>query len=81
MWQLDPLDRQRLRLCFTLLSDPELPCVDDVTALHGPDDQRRLWDCLERVRAGGTTVVAATTNPDTIPGDVLTVPMTTHPEN
>jgi ABC-type branched-subunit amino acid transport system ATPase component len=65
-WDLDEVDAMLLRIALATLRRPDLLVVDDVDHVH--DDARRqmVWSALERLRAGGVTVVAAVASLDEV---------------
>jgi hypothetical protein len=65
-WDLDEVDAMLLRIALATVGGPELLVVDDVDHVH--DDARRqmVWSALERLRAGGVTVVAAVASLDEV---------------
>jgi ABC-type branched-subunit amino acid transport system ATPase component len=65
-WDLDEVDAMLLRIALATVRRPELLVVDDVDHVH--DDARRqlVWSALERLRAGGVTVVAAVASLDEV---------------
>lgn len=56
------------RITLALLDDPQILLVDNVDQLSNPEDQREAWEMLGRIQEMGVTVVASTTNTETLPG-------------
>jgi ABC-2 type transport system ATP-binding protein len=52
--------RQRLFLALALLNNPEVVFLDELTQGLDPNARRSVWELIERVREGGTTVVLVT---------------------
>ncbi|MFP5355131.1 MAG: ABC transporter ATP-binding protein [Gemmatimonadota bacterium] len=52
--------KQRLSVACALAGDPELLFLDEPTTGLDPQSRRQLWDLVERLRAGGTTIVLTT---------------------
>jgi ABC-type multidrug transport system ATPase subunit len=70
---LSALDLARLRVLLALIGNPRLLAVDDMDAVRDPEEQRRLWESLQRVCGRGVTVVAAAASAIAIPGDIRVV--------
>lgn len=70
VWDLPALQQFQLRVLLALVDEPRLLCVDDVDQLSNPDDQRIIWDNLRSIARTGMTVVAATSNTETLPEDI-----------
>ena len=49
--------RRRLDLCATLIGDPSVLLLDEPTAGLDPQSRNELWQSVEAVAAGGTTVI------------------------
>ncbi|MBC2682531.1 ATP-binding cassette domain-containing protein [Corynebacterium sp. 4HC-13] len=56
-----------MRITLALLDDPRILLVDNVDQLSNPEDQREAWEMLGRIQESGVTVVASTTNTETMP--------------
>lgn len=52
--------RQRLLLAIALVNDPRIVFLDEPTTGLDPQARRNFWQLVERIRAGGTTVVLTT---------------------
>ena len=52
--------KQKLALCCTLISEPQILILDEPTTGVDPVSRREFWTILEQVRAQGMTVVLAT---------------------
>jgi len=52
--------KQKLALCCALVHTPELLLLDEPTTGVDAVSRREFWDLLERLRAGGLTIVAST---------------------
>lgn len=59
-----------MRVTMAMLDEPRILLVDNVDQLSAPEDQRRAWDMLRRIQESGVTVVASTTNTETMPEDI-----------
>jgi ABC-2 type transport system ATP-binding protein len=53
-------NRQRLNLAIALLGRPDALLLDEPTAALDPEQRSRLWERLERLRAGGVAVAFVT---------------------
>ncbi len=58
--QLSGGQRRRLDLALALIGDPELLFLDEPTTGFDPAARRAMWDLVESLRAGGTTIVLTT---------------------
>ncbi len=58
--QLSGGQRQRLAMACALVGDPQLLFLDEPTTGLDPQARRQLWDLIERLKAGGRTVVLTT---------------------
>jgi len=58
--QLSGGQRQRLALACALVGDPELLFLDEPTTGLDPQARRQLWELIERVRAGGRSILLTT---------------------
>lgn len=68
---LSAFDDFATRIALALLDEPHTLLVDDVDQLTAPDDQRQAWDMLQRINEQlGVTVVASTTNEETLPHSI-----------
>jgi ABC-2 type transport system ATP-binding protein len=52
--------RRRLDLALALIGDPELLFLDEPTTGFDPAARRAMWDLVESLRSGGTTIVLTT---------------------
>jgi ABC-type multidrug transport system ATPase subunit len=52
--------KQKLALCCALVHTPELLLLDEPTTGVDAVSRREFWDLLEKLRAGGLTIVAST---------------------
>ena len=52
--------KQRLALACALVGDPDLLFLDEPTTGLDPQSRRQLWDLIERVQAGGRTILLTT---------------------
>ncbi|KUL23537.1 ABC transporter ATP-binding protein [Actinoplanes awajinensis] len=52
--------RQRLLVALALVARPRLVFLDEMTTGLDPNARREVWDLVEEVRRGGTTVVLVT---------------------
>ena len=52
--------RQRLLVALALVNDPQVVFLDEMTTGLDPAARRSTWELVERIRAGGTTVVLVT---------------------
>jgi ABC-type multidrug transport system ATPase subunit len=59
-------NQQRLNLALGLLGDPRVVLLDEPTASLDPEQRRRLWLELERLRAAGGAVLLATHSLDEV---------------
>ncbi|WP_459610477.1 ATP-binding cassette domain-containing protein [Corynebacterium urogenitale] len=59
-----------MRITMAMLSEPRILLVDNVDQLSAPEDQRTAWEMLRRIQETGVTVVASTTNTETLPEDI-----------
>lgn len=55
-WVLSALDTTLLQIAIALMGDPLLLVVDDIDALHDPNDQLTVWRTLQRLTDGSTVV-------------------------
>jgi ABC-2 type transport system ATP-binding protein len=53
-------ERRRLDVALALIGDPELLFLDEPTTGFDPAARRSMWDLVESLRSGGTTVVLTT---------------------
>jgi ABC-2 type transport system ATP-binding protein len=53
-------ERRRLDVALALIGDPELLFLDEPTTGFDPAARRAMWDLVESLRTGGTTVVLTT---------------------
>jgi ABC-2 type transport system ATP-binding protein len=53
-------ERRRLDVALALIGDPELLFLDEPTTGFDPAARRAMWDLVEGLRTGGTTVVLTT---------------------
>jgi ABC-2 type transport system ATP-binding protein len=58
--QLSGGQRRRLDVALALIGDPELLFLDEPTTGFDPAARRAMWDLVESLRAGGTTIVLTT---------------------
>ncbi len=52
--------RRRLDVALALIGDPELLFLDEPTTGFDPAARRAMWDLVESLRAGGTTILLTT---------------------
>jgi len=52
--------KQKLALCCALVHTPELLLLDEPTTGVDAVSRREFWDLLEKLRAGGLTIIAST---------------------
>jgi ABC-2 type transport system ATP-binding protein len=52
--------RQRLLVALALVNEPQVVFLDEMTTGLDPAARRSTWELVERIRAGGTTVVLVT---------------------
>lgn len=52
--------QQRLSLALAIINDPRIVFLDEPTTGLDPQARRNLWDLVEKIRAGGKTVVLTT---------------------
>lgn len=83
--ELTDLQRRLFGLALALASGPQLVVADDVSTLRTDAEQRAWWAACEHAvrtveprHAAGrrTSVIAVTTDPDTVPDDVRVVDLT-----
>jgi ABC-2 type transport system ATP-binding protein len=55
-------NRQRVNIAIGLLAEPSVLLLDEPTAALDPRQRARLWEFIERLAGGGTTVVFSTHN-------------------
>ena len=60
--------KQQLSLADVMVLEPELLLLDEPTAFLSPGHCRDLRACLDRIHAGGTTIVVATHDLDFLHG-------------
>jgi ABC-2 type transport system ATP-binding protein len=53
-------ERRRLDVALALIGDPELLFLDEPTTGFDPAARRAMWDLVESLRSGGTTIVLTT---------------------
>jgi ABC-2 type transport system ATP-binding protein len=53
-------ERRRLDVALALIGDPDLLFLDEPTTGFDPAARRAMWDLVESLRSGGTTVVLTT---------------------
>jgi ABC-2 type transport system ATP-binding protein len=58
--QLSGGQRRRLDVALALIGDPELLFLDEPTTGFDPAARREMWDLVESLRSGGTTIVLTT---------------------
>lgn len=58
--QLSGGQRQRFSIATTLVNNPAVVFLDEPTTGLDPQARRNLWDLIEELRAGGSTVVITT---------------------
>ncbi len=58
--QLSGGQRRRLDVALALVGDPELLFLDEPTTGFDPAARRAMWDLVESLRSGGTTIVLTT---------------------
>jgi ABC-2 type transport system ATP-binding protein len=58
--QLSAGQRRRLDVALALIGDPELLFLDEPTTGFDPAARRAMWDLVENLRSGGTTIVLTT---------------------
>lgn len=66
LWDLDEVDAMLLRIALATAQRPQLLVVDDVDQVHDATRRQTVWSALERLSAGGTTVVAAVASIDEV---------------
>ncbi|PSK99382.1 ABC-2 type transport system ATP-binding protein [Murinocardiopsis flavida] len=52
--------RQRLSIALALVGNPRVAILDELTTGLDPQARRAVWDVVERVRAGGVTIILVT---------------------
>lgn len=52
--------KQRLFICLSLLNNPRLVVLDELTTGLDPNARRQSWELVKQIRDGGTTVVLVT---------------------
>ncbi|PXY24789.1 multidrug ABC transporter ATP-binding protein [Prauserella sp. PE36] len=52
--------KQRLSIALSLIGNPEVAVLDELTTGLDPQARREVWDLIEHVRAGGVTIVLVT---------------------
>ncbi|MBT8077739.1 MAG: ABC transporter ATP-binding protein [Gammaproteobacteria bacterium] len=52
--------RQRLLLAVALVNEPRLVFLDEPTTGLDPQARRNFWELVQRIRAGGTTIILTT---------------------
>lgn len=52
--------RQRLSIALALIGKPRIVVLDELTTGLDPVARRRTWELIEKIRAGGVTVVLVT---------------------
>jgi ABC-2 type transport system ATP-binding protein len=52
--------KQRLSVACALVGDPDLIFLDEPTTGLDPQSRRQLWELVERLRAGGATIMLTT---------------------
>ncbi len=65
-WDLDEVDAMLLRITLAMVARPDLLVVDDVDHVHDSTRRQTVWSALDRLRAGGVTVVAAVASLDEV---------------
>lgn len=78
---LTAFDDFATRIALALLDDPQMLLVDNVDQLTAPEDQRRAWTMLRGIQEYGVTVVASTTNTETMPDDIPRTATVRHDEH
>lgn len=58
--QLSGGQRRRLDVALALIGDPELLFLDEPTTGFDPTARRAMWDLVESLRSGGTTILLTT---------------------
>jgi ABC-2 type transport system ATP-binding protein len=58
--QLSGGQRRRLDVALALIGDPELLFLDEPTTGFDPAARREMWDLVQSLRSGGTTIVLTT---------------------
>jgi ABC-2 type transport system ATP-binding protein len=58
--QLSAGQRRRLDVALAMIGDPELLFLDEPTTGFDPAARRAMWDLVENLRSGGTTIVLTT---------------------
>ena len=53
-------NRQRVNIAIGLLSDPEVLLLDEPSTALDPRQRARLWEFIQTLAAGGTTVIYST---------------------
>src|SRR5215213_4544032 len=53
-------NRQRVNIAIGLLADPPVLLLDEPSSALDPRHRQRVWTFLDRLAAGGTTIVFAT---------------------
>ena len=66
VWDLDEVDAMLLRITLAMVARPELLVVDDIDHVHDSTRRQTVWSALDRLRAGGVTVVAAVASLDEV---------------
>jgi ABC-type multidrug transport system ATPase subunit len=59
-------NRQRLNLAIALLAEPDVLLLDEPTAALDPEQRRRLWERLERLRERAVAIVFVTQHADEV---------------
>ncbi|MBK1788505.1 ABC transporter ATP-binding protein [Prauserella cavernicola] len=52
--------KQRLSIALSLIGNPEVAVLDELTTGLDPQARREVWDLIEHVRASGVTIVLVT---------------------
>lgn len=68
--ELSVLGQAQAKLFVATVCRPSVISYNDVDSLRDPDDQTALWESLKRTADLGITIIANTTNKDTIPDGV-----------